>query len=173
MTRWLEKWIIPITLALLLLYCSWAFYTINQSIEEYEARVEKAAAEPERAAEAPEEPAEPKAPEKTPEPIEEPVVEEKPQPLGTFKLTAYCACPKCCGQWADGITFTGTKATQGRTVAVDPAVIPLGSSVYINGQEYIAEDTGNAIVGNRVDVFFDSHAAALEFGVQYLEVSIN
>lgn len=95
-----------------------------------------------------------------------------PKTLGTFQLTAYCACPACCGEWADGRTFTGTEATEGRTVAVDPDVIPLGSSVYIDGQEYIAEDIGGAIQGNRVDVFFNNHADALEFGVQYAEVSV-
>ena len=94
------------------------------------------------------------------------------QDLGTFKLTAYCACPQCCGEWSDGITYTGTVATAGRTVAVDPKVIPLGSTVNINGHAYVAEDTGGAIKGNRIDIFFSSHSDALEFGVQYLPVSI-
>lgn len=92
--------------------------------------------------------------------------------LGDFKLTAYCTCSKCCGQWADGITATGTKATPGRTVAVDPDVIPLGSKVFINGFEYTAEDTGGAIKGHRIDILFPSHQEALNFGVQYGEVSI-
>lgn len=95
------------------------------------------------------------------------------QNLGTFKLTAYCACPECCGNWADGITFTGTEATPGRTIAVDPDVIPLGSTVEINGQTYVAEDIGGAIQGNRIDIFFPSHADALQFGVQHAEVLLN
>ena len=99
-------------------------------------------------------------------------IEPTPKNLGRFKLTAYCACPKCCGAWADGVTYTGTKATAGRTIAVDPDVIPLGSVVSINGREYVAEDIGGAIDGNRVDIFFNSHAEALEFGVQYADVSI-
>ncbi len=93
--------------------------------------------------------------------------------LGTFKLTAYCPCPACCGEWADGITYTGTAATQGRTLAVDPDVIPLGSSVEIDGQTYVAEDIGGAIQGNRIDVYFRSHTDALEFGVQYATVTLN
>lgn len=100
------------------------------------------------------------------------VEEPEPESLGEFKLTAYCPCEKCCGEWADGITYTGTVATEGRTVAVDPNVIPLGSTVRINGHDYIAEDIGGAIKENRVDVFFDTHQAALQFGVQYADVAI-
>lgn len=109
------------------------------------------------------------------EPVPEEIpqaVEPEVQSLGTFKLTAYCACPKCCGKWADGITYTGTVATPDRTVAVDPSVIPLGSTIYVNGQTYVAEDIGGAIKGNRIDVFFPSHTEALHFGVQYAEVTM-
>lgn len=92
--------------------------------------------------------------------------------MGEFKITHYCPCSKCCGEWADGITYTGTQATAGRTIAVDPDVIPLGSTVVIDGQEYIAEDIGGAIHGSRLDIFMDSHQAALEAGVKYAEVFI-
>ena len=64
--------------------------------------------------------------------------------LGTFTVTHYCPCEICCNK-TDGVTFTGTKAIEGRTVAVDPNVIPLGSTVIIDGHEYIAEDIGGAI----------------------------
>ena len=86
---------------------------------------------------------------------------------GDFLLTAYCPCEKCCGQWSDGITCTGTYAQAGRTIAVDPNVIALGSSVIINGNTYIAEDCGGAIKGNKIDVYFNSHQDALNFGMQY------
>lgn len=92
--------------------------------------------------------------------------------LGEFKITHYCPCPICCGEWADGITYTGTQATEGRTVAVDPDVIPLGSTVVIDGHEYIAEDIGAAIQGNRIDIYMTSHQDALEAGVNYSEVYI-
>lgn len=88
----------------------------------------------------------------------------------TFTATAYCSCRKCCGKWADGITASGTTATAGRTIAVDKKVIPLGTHVLINGVEYVAEDTG--VKGKRIDVFFDSHSEALEFGRQKVEVEI-
>lgn len=93
------------------------------------------------------------------------------EPLGEFKLTAYCPCSRCCGKWANGITSTGTTAAEGRTIAVDPRVIPYGSTVTIyfadgTSHTYTAEDCGGAIKENRIDVFFDDHQAAREFGVQ-------
>ena len=92
--------------------------------------------------------------------------------LGEFKVTAYCPCEKCCGEWADGFTYTETIATENRTIAVDPEVISLGSTVEINGAEYIAEDIGGAIKDNRIDVFFSDHDDALEYGVQYHEIFV-
>lgn len=85
--------------------------------------------------------------------------------IGKFELTAYCACTKCCGANAKGITASGTKVTKGRTIAVDTNVIPMGSKVYIEGVgERVAEDRGGAIKGNRIDVYFGSHQEALNFG---------
>lgn len=92
--------------------------------------------------------------------------------LGKFKLTAYCPCSTCCGPNASGITSTGKRATAGRTIAVDPNKIPYGSRVTINGHTYIAEDCGGAIKGNRIDIFFNSHQEALNFGIQYADVVI-
>ena len=93
------------------------------------------------------------------------------EPLGEFNLTAYCPCMKCCGKWANGITATGTTATEGRTVAVDPALIPYGATVTVYfadgaSHSYTAEDCGGGIKGNRLDIYFDDHQAALQFGVQ-------
>ena len=103
--------------------------------------------------------------------VEETTTENK-KSLGEFKITAYCPCSKCCDNWADGITSTGVTATEGRTIAVDPKVIPYGSIVEINGNRYVAEDCGGAIKNNRIDVYFDSHEDALEWGVKYYEVYI-
>jgi len=90
----------------------------------------------------------------------------------TFRVTAYCPCSKCCGKWANGITATGVTAQSNRTIAVDPKVIPYGSVVRMNGIDYVAEDCGGAIKGNRIDIYFDTHAEAMAFGVQYLEGEI-
>lgn len=102
-----------------------------------------------------------------------------PDSIGTFKVTAYCPCEKCCGKTEDdpwyGITATGTRATEGRTIAVDPDVIPYGTVLYFEGPDglvsgFVAEDCGGAIKGNRIDLYFDSHEDALEWGVRELDV---
>ncbi len=62
-------------------------------------------------------------------------------------------------------TATGTTVTEGRTIAVDPNVIPLGWWVYIEGIGYRkAEDTGSAIKGKKIDLYYDSLQTALNFG---------
>jgi 3D (Asp-Asp-Asp) domain-containing protein len=109
----------------------------------------------------------------TPEPSKEPIwINKTTEKNEIFTLTAYCPCRKCCGKWANGITSTGTKAQAGRTIAVDPRKIPYGTKVIIDGHTYIAEDCGGAIKGNRIDVYFDTHREALNFGRQTKEVTI-
>jgi len=91
-------------------------------------------------------------------------------PIGRFKLTAYSG-PQL-GQ-AYPITATGTSARAGRTVAVDPRVIPLGSRIYIEGLgERIAEDVGGGIKGRHIDVYLPSRSQARVFGVQRATVSL-
>ena len=102
------------------------------------------------------------------EPVEEPV--QKTINLGKYKLTAYCACVKCCGK-TDGITASGVRAKEGVTIAAD-TTLPFGTKVLIDGHEYTVQDGGGAIKGNRIDIYFDSHQDALEFGVQHKEIYI-
>lgn len=102
-------------------------------------------------------------------------IEEEPAEtvsLGEFRLTHYCSCPICCGKYADGITATGTTVEAGRTIAVDPDIIPLGTEVIIDDHTYIAEDTGTEIKGNRIDIYCESHSEALNRGVVYREVEV-
>lgn len=89
--------------------------------------------------------------------------------LGEFELTAYCPCSECSGKWGD-MTSTGVTARAGRTIAVDEDVIPYGYEVIINDRTYVAEDCGGAIIGKRIDIYFDSHSEALEFGRQTANV---
>lgn len=71
-----------------------------------------------------------------------------------------------------GITANGHRLTRG-LVSVDPSVIPLGTRLYIEGYgEAIADDTGGAIVGNRIDLGMDSRDEALDFGRQDVVVHI-
>lgn len=86
--------------------------------------------------------------------------------LGTYELTAYCACMSCCGK-TDGITASGTQATAGRTVGCNS--LPLGTVISINGHQYVVEDRGG-MSDNVIDIFFDSHEEALNFGRQSAEV---
>lgn len=83
-----------------------------------------------------------------------------------FTVTAYCPCEKCCGAYANGYTATGEKATQGVTVAADPDVLPMGTEIELDGHTYTVQDTGGAISGNRLDLYFDSHEDALRWGVR-------
>lgn len=88
-----------------------------------------------------------------------------------FTATAYCGCSKCCGK-STGITASGTKATQGRTVAM-PSSYKFGTKIEIQGiGTYIVEDRGAAIKGNRIDIYFSNHQSALNFGRKpvYLKV---
>jgi 3D (Asp-Asp-Asp) domain-containing protein len=86
-------------------------------------------------------------------------------------LTAYTAGFESTGKKAShptyGITYSGIKAKEGRTIAVDPTIIPLGSTVFIEGIGIRkAEDVGSAIRGSRIDVFMNDLGQAQEFGVK-------
>lgn len=99
-----------------------------------------------------------------------------------LEATAYCSCYECCGKhpgnkWY-GITATGTRAKVG-TIAVDPRVISLGTKVYIEGlygaNNYgyaVAEDTGGAIKGNIIDLYFNTHSETVAWGRQQVRVYI-
>jgi len=92
-------------------------------------------------------------------------------PLGTFSVRAYTRYP------SPGValskTATGTAPMSGRTVAVDPHVIPLGSKIHIEGVgERIAEDTGGKIKGKKLDLFLPSVKECRQFGVQTQEVHL-
>lgn len=96
----------------------------------------------------------------------------KGRSLGTFEATFYCGCKICNGKWVGSPTASGVMPQAGRTIAVDPNVIPLGSTVLVNGKQYTAEDTGSAIKGNIIDIFVGSHSEALSKGRQRVSVRI-
>jgi 3D (Asp-Asp-Asp) domain-containing protein len=90
--------------------------------------------------------------------------------LGTYVTTAYCGCSRCCGK-SDGITASGTYATQGRTIAA-PSTFAFGTELIIDGHTYVVEDRGGSINGNRLDIYFDSHQEALDYGRKTVEVYV-
>lgn len=103
--------------------------------------------------------------------------------LGEFKITAYCPCEKCCGYWAtvrpsdengEPIVYTasGKIAVQGVTVAADTSILPFGTVLVIGEHEYTVQDRGGMVKGNHVDIYFDSHEAAKEWGTQYMEIFV-
>ena len=91
-------------------------------------------------------------------------------PTRIFKVTAYCSCAKCCGK-VTGRTASGSHAVAGKTVATS-GQFAFGTKLNINGQEYTVEDRGGAIQGNRIDIYMNSHAEALAWGVKYLPVQV-
>lgn len=98
-----------------------------------------------------------------------------PEPM---RVTAYCCCKKCCGKDktdpAYGITASGYKIKQGDRLVAAPKSYGFHTRLiipgYNNGQPVEVLDRGGAIKGNRLDVYFDTHEEALEWGVKYLEV---
>ena len=85
--------------------------------------------------------------------------------LGEFKLTHYCdeRYNHICG--GNGVTASGTATSVGRTVAVDPNVIPYGTTIYIEGYGYrVAEDCGSAVNNNQIDILVGTHNEALSMG---------
>lgn len=92
--------------------------------------------------------------------------------LGDFKITHYCteSYKHICGN-GNGLTATGTKITVGRTIAVDPKVIPYGTTVYIKGYGWrVAEDCGGSVDDNHIDVAVTDHATAMSSGVKHRDV---
>lgn len=90
--------------------------------------------------------------------------------LGYFKITVYCPSSDG-GRWGYQ-TSTGAKSTHLKTCAVDPNVIPMGSTIKINGLTLKAVDTGNKVKGNVVDIFYDgtrdeAMAWVSEFGTRH------
>jgi 3D (Asp-Asp-Asp) domain-containing protein len=111
-----------------------------------------------------------------------------------MEVTAYCACKECCrwkrkwgcfllppvyasGPMAGkrkqvGVAADGTEAGKG-TIAADLERYPFGTIMYVPGYGWgVVHDTGTAIKGNHIDVFFKSHGDALEWGRQVVKVRV-
>ncbi|WP_343762505.1 3D domain-containing protein [Clostridium oceanicum] len=98
-----------------------------------------------------------------------------------MRATAYCSSYEDTGKNpgdADyGVTATGTAAKRNpngySSIAVDPRIIPLGTKVYVEGYGYaIAEDTGGAIKGNVIDLYFNSSSEVDNWGSRWVNLYI-
>jgi 3D (Asp-Asp-Asp) domain-containing protein len=88
-----------------------------------------------------------------------------------FKVTAYCACVKCCGEWADGYTADGSIAV-GALCAAGKGV-PFGTKYKVPGRGWVrVADRGSDVDDNDIDLLFLSHDRAKEWGVQYLDCEV-
>ena len=96
------------------------------------------------------------------------------EPLYTLKVnvTHYCACSKCCGKNADGITASGKRVAPGM-VAMS-GHYPFGTVLVINGEVYTVEDRGGSGIENdiaRVDIYVEDHKQALRLGRYWAEAT--
>lgn len=102
-----------------------------------------------------------------PVPVPEPAIQVEPSrgdQTMIFEATAYC--------YTGNRTYTGTWPSRG-TVAVDPAVIPLGTRLWIEGYgEGVAEDTGGVIRGHKIDLYMESEDECWAWGRRTVEVRI-
>lgn len=93
-----------------------------------------------------------------------------------MRVTGYCPCSRCCGEYSDGVTASGHKIRSGDAFVAAEARYPFGSEMiipgYNNSEPVKVLDRGGAICGGRLDVFFASHQEALRWGVRYLDVQV-
>ena len=93
-----------------------------------------------------------------------------------WRVTAYCSCEKCCGRFSDGYFASGKLCYVG---AVANNWLPFGTKVVIDGITYVVEDRGSKkYFGTKkekrkaIDIYFEDHQEAKNFGVQYLKVKV-
>ncbi len=88
--------------------------------------------------------------------------------LGEFKASGYCNCQKCSGGYTK--TYSGTIPQANHTLSADLNIFPIGTKLVIDGITYTVEDKGSGVNGNRIDIYFATHAEALAFGLQTVDV---
>ena len=88
-----------------------------------------------------------------------------------MNVSAYCICEQCCStKWADGITASGKPAVG--LICAAPPEYAFGTIMVVEGTEYVVEDRGYAIQGNKLDLLMESHDLAKEFGRKTLIVEV-
>lgn len=109
-------------------------------------------------------------------PLPEPMPGVRPFTYKQFRVTAYCPCGKCCGRWAKvtpRVTASGHRITAGDKFVAAPRSYRFGTEMTIPGYGTVKVlDRGGVIKGDRLDVYFDSHKEALQWGVKVLDVKV-
>ena len=100
----------------------------------------------------------------------EPPVDSKPPPVGVMmRVTAYCPCSRCCGKFSDGITASGYRIQPGDKFCAAPESFQFGTMLDVPGYGIVPVlDRGGVITAGRLDLYFDTHQAALKWGIKYL-----
>lgn len=88
--------------------------------------------------------------------------------LGEYVASGYCNCSRCSG--GHNRTFSGTIPKSRHTIAADTSVFPIGTKIMIDDVIYTVEDIGGGVTDNRLDIFFDTHQEALDFGLKKVKV---
>ena len=95
-----------------------------------------------------------------------------------MQVTAYCACKKCCGPKARGLTASGLPISYngGHFVAADGKLFKFGTQLivpgYADGQPVEVIDRGGAIKGHHIDLYFPSHEQAKQWGRKWVQVTV-
>ncbi len=117
----------------------------------------------------------------SPSAVNESVKNTAPQQTGQWqtvrmRVTAYCACRRCCGKFADGITASGHKIRRGDTFAAADKRYSFGTEMIVTGYNKSKPikvlDRGGAIRGNKLDLFFPTHKKARKWGVKSIDVKV-
>lgn len=174
----------PYKLWYLLVIIVWAVLIVTLLMVEFEPKVEEQEETVQETVETEEVQTEPvilitEAVDEQIEEIDEVINLTKMKQIENATVTAYCICKKCCGKDPDhpayGITASGRPAEPFVSVAVDPFLIPLGSTVYLDYgdgviHQFRADDTGSSVAGAKIDVCYPDHETALLHGVQTARV---
>lgn len=91
--------------------------------------------------------------------------------LGEYTISFYCDCPICTKTAKGSKTATGTKPKEGKTIACDGNTLKMGDIAYIETIGVrVCEDKGDAIKGNRIDVYMNDHDIANKIGIRKVNV---
>jgi 3D (Asp-Asp-Asp) domain-containing protein len=89
-----------------------------------------------------------------------------------MNVSAYCAGECCCQHWADG-SFADGSPVGGKAIAADTRYYPMGTEFDVPGYgRAVVKDRGGAIKGDKLDLYFDTHQEALEWGRQNITVTL-